>query len=134
MGRVVSPLQNPLVGACIVRLHEALDYHRARFEADSDVNAVDLLSWYARWRVRVAEAFKSSYTWTPRDAIKASREGWRIYEVSGGPMDGFQLIQSDQSGVLATDMAALTHAYERARRGSALHVKALLCDGRPSAR
>jgi hypothetical protein len=134
MGRVGSPLQNPLVGACVVRLHEALDYQRSRFEADADVNAVDLLSWYAQWRVRVAHAFESAYTWTHRDATKASREGWSIYEVSGGPMDGFQLIQRVETGVLVSDKAALEHVYERARRGNVLHVKALLCDGRRSGR
>jgi hypothetical protein len=128
-----SPLKSPLVGAFVVLLHEALEYEMSRFESGREVDATDLLRWYAQWRKRVKQQFGAAATWTDKDAAKGYREGWAFLDSTGGSMEGFQIIQKiDDEDILPDDCTALEHIYERARQGSVLHVKALLCDGQPS--
>jgi hypothetical protein len=120
------------MGTLVALLHEALEEQRRAFESDTDVRATDLVNWYARWRLRVRQAFHATARWTPQDAERAKRESWAIFECVDGRDSDRQMIQrDDRAERFADDGAMLAYLYGRARQGSYLHIKALFCDGRP---
>ncbi len=119
------------MGTLVALLHEALEEQRQPFESDSDVRATDLVNWYARWRLRVRQAFEATRRWTATDAELAHREGWAVFECVDGPRSDRLFIQRDDDAErFADDQAALDYIRRRARHGSYLHIKALFCDGR----
>lgn len=58
--------------------------------------------------------------WTAAHCDAARREGWGLFLMDGAPV----LQRHDEAGLLASDDEARALVYERALRGSALHLTA----------